>query len=136
MESPYVCFLHCIGLFTHFLLPLSCNPPSPERHDQLRNAYSAEPNHWNADRSIYNYADNIDYNSLKHFIKAHTTKGEARAIAIPGQPDTHLAKVENELFHELCAQHGRAGLFVTAKADEINRRLRTCRILLLSSPVQ
>lgn len=69
--------------------------------------------------------DNIDYNSLKHFIKVHTTRDEAKAIAIPGQPDTHLAKVEDELYHELCAQHGRAGLFVTAKADEINRRLRT-----------
>lgn len=68
--------------------------------------------------------DNIDYNSLKHFIKVHTNKDEAKAIAIPGQPDTHLAKVEDELYHELCAQHDRAGLFVTAKADEINRRLR------------
>ncbi|CAN8105797.1 unnamed protein product [Discula destructiva] len=67
---------------------------------------------------------NIDYNSLKHFIKAHTAKNEAKAIAIPGQPDTHLAKVEQELYHELCNQHGRAGLFVTAKADEINRRLQ------------
>lgn len=70
------------------------------------------------------WTDNIDYNSLKHFIKAHTAKDEAKAIAIPGQPDTHLVKVENELYHELCDQHGRAGLFVTAKADEINRRLR------------
>lgn len=69
--------------------------------------------------------DNIDYNSLKHFIKVHTTKDEAKAIAIPGQPDTHLAKVEDDLYHELCAQHDAAGLFVTAKADEINRRLRT-----------
>ncbi|KAJ4423547.1 hypothetical protein N0V82_001713 [Gnomoniopsis sp. IMI 355080] len=68
---------------------------------------------------------NIDYNSLKHFIKVHTTKDEAKAIAIPGQPDTHLAKVEDELFHELCAQHAGAGLFVTAKADEINRRLQS-----------
>ncbi|KAF3760740.1 hypothetical protein M406DRAFT_93571 [Cryphonectria parasitica EP155] len=67
---------------------------------------------------------NIDYNSLKHYIKVHTTKGEARAVAIPGQPDTHLAKVENELYNELCNQHARAGLFVTAKADEINRRLQ------------
>lgn len=71
------------------------------------------------------HPDNIDYNSLKHFIKVHTNRDEAKAIAIPGQPDTHLAKVEDELYHELCAQHDRAGLFVTAKADEINRRLRT-----------
>lgn len=68
---------------------------------------------------------NIDYNALKHFIKVHTTKDEAKAIAIPGQPDTHLAKVEDDLYHELCAQHDAAALFVTAKADEISRRLRT-----------
>lgn len=68
--------------------------------------------------------DNIDYNSLKHFIKANTTRDQAKAIAIPGQPDTHLAKVEDELYNELCAQHDSAGLFVSAKADEITRRLR------------
>lgn len=82
--------------------------------------------------------DNIDYNSLKHFIKVNTNKDEAKAIAIPGQQDTHLAKVENELYHELCAQHDRAGLFVTAKADEINRRLRTwplpAAVLVVASP--
>lgn len=61
----------------------------------------------------------------------HTNKDEAKAIAIPGQHDTHLAKVENELYHELCTQHDRAGLFVTAKADEINRRLRMRHLLLL-----
>ncbi|ROW09994.1 hypothetical protein VPNG_06508 [Cytospora leucostoma] len=67
---------------------------------------------------------NIDYNYLKHFIKANTTRDEAKAIAIPGQPDTHLAKVEDELYNELSAQHDRAGLFVSAKADEITRRLQ------------
>lgn len=71
----------------------------------------------------YHALDNIDYNSLKHFIKANTAKDQAKAIAIPGQPDAHLAKVEGELYRELCNQHARAGLFVTAKADEINRRL-------------
>lgn len=74
---------------------------------------------------------NIDYNSLKHFIKANTTRDQAKAIAIPGQPDTHLAKVEDELYNELCAQHDSAGLFVSAKADEITRRLQH-----LSSQVQ
>ncbi|ROV89659.1 hypothetical protein VSDG_08057 [Cytospora chrysosperma] len=67
---------------------------------------------------------NIDYNYLKHFIKVNTTRDAAKAIAIPGQPDTRLAKVEDELYNELCAQHDRAGLFVSAKADEINRRLQ------------
>lgn len=74
---------------------------------------------------------NIDYNSLKHFIKANTTRDQAKAIVIPGQPDTHLAKVEDELYNELCAQHDSAGLFVSAKADEITRRLQH-----LSSQVQ
>ncbi|KAK2615675.1 hypothetical protein N8I77_002413 [Diaporthe amygdali] len=74
---------------------------------------------------------NIDYNSLKHFIKANTTRDQAKAITIPGQPDTHLAKVEDELYNELCAQHDSAGLFVSAKADEITRRLQH-----LSSQVQ
>lgn len=69
-------------------------------------------------------ADNIDYNYLKHFIKVNTTRHESIAIAIPGQPDTRLAKAEDELYNELCAQHDRAGLFVSAKADEITRRLR------------
>lgn len=54
----------------------------------------------------------------------NTTKDAAKAVAIPGHQDTQLAKVEDELYHELCDQHARAGLFVTAKADEINRRLR------------
>lgn len=72
--------------------------------------------------------DNIDYNYLKHFIKVNTTRDAAKAIAIPGQPDTRLAKVEDELYNELCAQHDRAGLFVSAKADEINRRLRMCNL--------
>lgn len=78
--------------------------------------------------------DNIDYNSLKHFIKANTTRDQAKAIAIPGQPDTHLAKVEDELYNELCAQHDSAGLFVSAKADEITRRLRTLPPARLHAP--
>lgn len=69
-------------------------------------------------------ADNIDYNSLKYYIKVHTTKDQARAIAIPGQTDTALTKVEDELYLELCRQHDRVDLFVNAKADEINRRLQ------------
>lgn len=70
--------------------------------------------------------DNIDYNSLKHHIKAHTTKDQATAIAIPGRPDTALAKFEDDLYSELCRQHSRVDLFVTSKADEIARRLRMC----------
>jgi hypothetical protein len=71
--------------------------------------------------------DNIDYNALKHYIKAHTTKAQAKAIAIPGQRDDNLLRVEDELYLELCRQHDRVDLFVVSKADEISRRLRTSR---------
>ena len=67
--------------------------------------------------------DNIDYNSLKHHIKVHTTRDQATAIAIPGHHDAPLAKFEDDLFAELCRQHDRVDMFVTSKADEISRRL-------------
>ncbi|KAI1091004.1 hypothetical protein F5B19DRAFT_503419 [Rostrohypoxylon terebratum] len=67
---------------------------------------------------------NIDYNSLKHQIKVHTTKDQATAIAIPGQQDYALKRFEDAFYLELCNQHNRVGLFVTSKADEISRRLR------------
>ncbi len=68
--------------------------------------------------------DNIDYNALKHFIKSHTTRDQATAIAIPGHQDTALSRFEDELYRELCHQHDRVGLFVSTKADELGRRLR------------
>lgn len=70
---------------------------------------------------------NVDYNSLKHQIKVHTTKDQANAataIAIPGQQDHALRRFEDAFYLELCSQHNRVGLFVTSKADEISRRLR------------
>ncbi|KAI3342472.1 hypothetical protein F4824DRAFT_495417 [Ustulina deusta] len=68
---------------------------------------------------------NVDYNSLKHQIKAHTTKDQATtAIAIPGHQDHSLRRFEDAFYLELCSQHSRVGLFVTSKADEISRRLR------------
>ncbi|OTB00647.1 hypothetical protein M426DRAFT_65519 [Hypoxylon sp. CI-4A] len=66
---------------------------------------------------------NLDYNSLKHQIKAHTSKDQATAIAIPGQQDHALKRFEDAFYLELCNQHNRVGLFVTSKADEISRRL-------------
>ncbi|KAK0708376.1 hypothetical protein B0H67DRAFT_648448 [Lasiosphaeris hirsuta] len=66
---------------------------------------------------------NLDYNSLKHHIKVHTTKDQAIAIAIPGYQDITLRKFEDELYTELCRQHDRVDLFVASKADEIARRL-------------
>ncbi|EJT80277.1 hypothetical protein GGTG_00280 [Gaeumannomyces tritici R3-111a-1] len=68
---------------------------------------------------------NIDYNSLKHHIKAHTTKGQGvRAITIPGHQDAQLGKFEEDFYAELCRQHDRVGLFVTSKAEELSRRLQ------------
>ncbi|EFX03200.1 metal-dependent amidohydrolase [Grosmannia clavigera kw1407] len=66
---------------------------------------------------------NIDYNTLKEFIKIHTTRDQATAIPIPGQQDTSLQRFELNFYDELYRQHDRVGLFVTTKADEINRRL-------------
>ncbi|PNY30044.1 Uncharacterized protein TCAP_00045 [Tolypocladium capitatum] len=66
---------------------------------------------------------NLDYNSLKHEIKVHTTRDQATAMAIPGHRDTALGKFEDGLYVELCRQHDRVDLFVGCKADEISRRL-------------
>ena len=76
--------------------------------------------------------DNVDYNTLKHFIKVHTTKGQATAIAIPGPQSTALQQFEDELYKQLWEQHDRVGLFVATKADELRRRLR----MRLSRPVR
>ncbi|KAK6062906.1 SPX domain-containing protein [Seiridium cupressi] len=66
---------------------------------------------------------NVDYNSLKQQIKLHTTKGQARAMTIPGQANHALERFENDFYHELHVQHQRVDLFVASKADEISRRL-------------
>jgi len=73
--------------------------------------------------------DNLDYNSIKHEIKMHTTRDQATAMAIPGQKDEALSRFEDGLYMELDRQHERLQLFVSSKADEISRRLgmsRTC----------
>lgn len=67
---------------------------------------------------------NIDYNSLKHHIKAHTTRSQGTAIAIPGHQGAALSKFEDGLYDELCRQHDRVDLFVSSKADEIARRIQ------------
>ncbi|RFU74417.1 spx domain-containing [Trichoderma arundinaceum] len=66
---------------------------------------------------------NLDYNSLKHEIKVHTTRDQATALAIPGHQDTALRRFEDALYTELCHQHDRLDLFVVSKADEVSRRL-------------
>jgi len=70
-------------------------------------------------------ADNIDYNEIKHLIKARTTKSKAKAISIPsrdgeaGSPDAF----EDELYAVLLDQYQRIDLFVKSKSGEIKRRL-------------
>ncbi|EWZ37624.1 hypothetical protein FOCG_04460 [Fusarium oxysporum f. sp. radicis-lycopersici 26381] len=66
---------------------------------------------------------NLDYNSIKHEIKMHTTRDQATAMAIPGQKDEALSRFEDGLYMELDRQHERLQLFVSSKADEISRRL-------------
>ncbi|KAF7532437.1 hypothetical protein G7054_g7961 [Neopestalotiopsis clavispora] len=66
---------------------------------------------------------NVDYNSLKHLIKVHTLKGQARAMTIPGQTNQALERFETDFYHELQLQHERVDLFVASKVDEISRRL-------------
>ena len=68
-------------------------------------------------------ADNLDYNSLKHEIKAHTTRNQASAIAIPGHQEAALRRFEDGLYTELCHQHDRVDLFISSKSNEIDRRL-------------
>lgn len=67
---------------------------------------------------------NLDYNSLKHEIKVHTTRNQATAIAIPGHQEPALRRFEDSLYQELCQQHERVDLFISSKADEIDRRLK------------
>jgi site-specific recombinase XerD len=67
--------------------------------------------------------DNVDYNELKHLIKVNTTRGQGRAVPIPGHADGALQKFENLFYAELWSQHDRVDLFVKSKADEISRRL-------------
>ncbi|KAG9234377.1 hypothetical protein BJ875DRAFT_15688 [Amylocarpus encephaloides] len=77
-------------------------------------------------RSVPQWAPyNVDYDALKHLIKANTTRDAGQAVAIPGQVDTTLQRFEDRFFNELSNQHDRAGLFVRSKADEITRRLQS-----------
>ncbi|CAK7267857.1 hypothetical protein SEPCBS119000_002764 [Sporothrix epigloea] len=81
---------------------------------------------------------NIDYNTLKEYIKVHTKRDQASAITIPGQTDTALQQFETDFYEELCRQHDRVGLFVATKTAEINWRLQNVsdqvhRLLLRST---
>ncbi|MCJ1466927.1 hypothetical protein MMC07_005549 [Pseudocyphellaria aurata] len=68
---------------------------------------------------------NIDYNDIKYLIKAHTTRGQAQAVTVPGKDNEAkaLQKFEDRLYAELWEQHQRIDLFVQSKAGEITRRL-------------
>ncbi|KAE8445285.1 hypothetical protein EG329_013523 [Mollisiaceae sp. DMI_Dod_QoI] len=74
---------------------------------------------------------NVDYNELKNLIKAHTSRDQAQAIAIPGQADSHLERFEALFFNELSNQHDRVDLFVKSKADEVHRRLQYLQKLVV-----
>lgn len=102
-SNPRVC-----ALPLHFLPILSCRTSPP--------TLTLPP-------LLAPHSDNLDYNSLKHEIKVHTTRDQATAIAIPGHQDATLKKFEDNLYGELCRQHDRVDLFITSKADEISRRL-------------
>lgn len=102
-SNPRVC-----ALPLHFLPILSCRTSPP--------TLTLPP-------LLALHSDNLDYNSLKHEIKVHTTRDQATAIAIPGHQDATLKKFEDNLYGELCRQHDRVDLFITSKADEISRRL-------------
>ena len=78
--------------------------------------------------------DNLDYNSIKHEIKMHTTRDQATAMAIPGQKDEALSRFEDGLYMELGRQHERLQLFVSSKADEISRRLGRFFLAWSSAP--
>ncbi|KAL9037492.1 MAG: hypothetical protein Q9214_005683, partial [Letrouitia sp. 1 TL-2023] len=68
---------------------------------------------------------NVDYNDLKYLIKAHTTRGQGRAVTIPTQKNAAkaLEAFEDEFFSELRNQHQRVDLFVQSKTGEVTRRL-------------
>ncbi|KAG9244833.1 hypothetical protein BJ878DRAFT_541881 [Calycina marina] len=74
---------------------------------------------------------NVDYNELKNLIKAHTTKDQGSAIAIPGQINPALSQFEDIFYSELVAQHDRVDLFVKDKAGEIGRRLQHLHTVVL-----
>jgi hypothetical protein len=68
----------------------------------------------------------VEYNEIKHLIKARTTRDQAHAISIPGRgngENTALKEFEDELYSELSEQHQRIDLFVFSKSGEVSRRL-------------
>ena len=70
--------------------------------------------------------DNVEYNEIKHLIKARTTRDQAHAISIPGRGNGEniaLKEFEDELYSELSEQHQRIDLFVFSKSGEVSRRL-------------
>jgi SPX domain protein involved in polyphosphate accumulation len=73
------------------------------------------------------YADNVDYNDIKYFIKERTTPGEGGSISVPGRGDETLKEFERELFTILRSQHNRINDFVKCKSTEIQRRLEQSR---------
>jgi hypothetical protein len=69
--------------------------------------------------------DNVDYQDVKHIIKARTTTEQARPLSIPGQGADIKERqdLEDELFAKLQEEHGNANDFVKSKHGEIQQRL-------------
>jgi SPX domain protein involved in polyphosphate accumulation len=77
--------------------------------------------------------DNVDYDDLKHLIKANTTRHSGQAITVPGQVDLRQEKFELDFYKELREQHDRVNLFIKSKNDEYERRLRECPSVIVSA---
>jgi len=69
---------------------------------------------------------NVDYQDVKHIIKARTSTEQARPLSIPGQGADIKERqdLEDELFAKLQEEHGNANDFVKSKHGEIQQRLR------------
>ncbi|KAK5658982.1 hypothetical protein OQA88_1068 [Cercophora sp. LCS_1] len=66
---------------------------------------------------------NMDYNYLKHLIKASTADDKVTRVVIPGCVDEEARIFEDQFLAELCESYRGVGLFVTSKVGEVDRRL-------------
>lgn len=66
---------------------------------------------------------NIDYASIKRFIKDSTTPGKGKAVSIPGCGNELNRQCEDELFVLFQAECTRVSLFVRSKRYELDSRL-------------
>lgn len=75
-------------------------------------------------RSVPKWAPyNLNYNELKHLIKARTSAGAPSPVPIPGQTDHRWSLLEDEMYDILKEQYEHITLFLRSKYGEIERRL-------------